>query len=90
MKFDYCFEFLKSYYDTMDAGSVTDDGYICVMSRADDVINVAGHRISGGALEEAILEHPSLADCAVIGVDDKLKGTVPVAICVLRRPEGLQ
>ncbi len=54
------------------------------MSRVDDVINVAGHRISGGALEQAILYHKSVVDCAIIGVDDKLKGTIPVAICVLR------
>ncbi|XP_014673451.1 PREDICTED: acyl-CoA synthetase short-chain family member 3, mitochondrial-like [Priapulus caudatus] len=54
------------------------------MSRADDVINVAGHRISGGSLEEAILEHNDLVECAVLGVPDELKGTVPLGLLVLK------
>ncbi len=60
------------------------EGYVMVMSRVDDVLNVAGHRISSGALEEAILNHEAVADCAVIGVEDKLKGTVPVAVVVMK------
>lgn len=78
------FSTIQGYYDTMDAGMKLPSGEVSVMSRVDDVINVAGHRISGGALEEAILEHAYVVDCAVIGVPDSLKGHVPVAICVLR------
>uniref|UniRef100_A0A914XD93 Acyl-CoA synthetase short-chain family member 3, mitochondrial n=1 Tax=Plectus sambesii TaxID=2011161 RepID=A0A914XD93_9BILA len=78
------FQQYQGYYDTMDAGARLEDGEISVMSRVDDVINVAGHRISGGALEEALLEHHVVVDCAIIGVPDSLKGHVPVAICVLR------
>ncbi|XP_002734410.1 acyl-CoA synthetase short-chain family member 3, mitochondrial-like [Saccoglossus kowalevskii] len=74
----------RKYYDTMDAGTCDKDGYIAVMSRADDVINVAGHRLSSGALEEAMLEHSDLAECAVIGIKDSLKGHVPLGLCVLK------
>ncbi|KAF4792437.1 Acyl-CoA synthetase short-chain family member 3, mitochondrial [Turdus rufiventris] len=73
------------YYDTMDAGYMDEDGYLYVLSRADDVINVAGHRISAGAIEECILFHPAVADCAVVGQEDPLKGHVPFALCVLRQ-----
>ncbi|XP_018408416.1 PREDICTED: acyl-CoA synthetase short-chain family member 3, mitochondrial [Nanorana parkeri] len=72
------------YYDTMDAGYVDEDGYVYVMSRVDDVINVAGHRLSAGAIEEAVLLHKSVVDCAVVGLEDPLKGHVPLALCVLR------
>ncbi|XP_041071940.1 acyl-CoA synthetase short-chain family member 3, mitochondrial [Carcharodon carcharias] len=72
------------YYDTMDAGYMDNDGYLYVMSRMDDVINVAGHRISAGAIEEAIITHPTVADCAVVGLRDSVKGHVPLALCVLR------
>jgi propionyl-CoA synthetase len=68
----------------MDAGTVDANGYISVLSRADDVINVAGHRLSTGGLEEAILEHSDLAEAAVVGVPDKLKGHVPLGLCVLK------
>lgn len=71
------------YYDTMDAGYVDEEGFLYIMSRSDDVINVAGHRLSAGALEEAVLQHPDVVDCAVVGVDDSLKGLVPLALCVL-------
>ncbi|XP_070555650.1 acyl-CoA synthetase short-chain family member 3, mitochondrial-like [Ptychodera flava] len=73
-----------TFYDTMDAGTRDEDGYVSVMSRADDVINVAGHRLSSGALEEAMLEHEDLAECAVIGIKDTLKGHVPLGLCVLK------
>ncbi|XP_071408252.1 acyl-CoA synthetase short-chain family member 3, mitochondrial isoform X2 [Pithys albifrons albifrons] len=79
------FQKFPGYYDTMDAGYMDEDGYLYVLSRADDVINVAGHRISAGAIEECILFHPAVADCAVVGQEDALKGHVPFALCVLRQ-----
>ncbi|XP_074980419.1 acyl-CoA synthetase short-chain family member 3, mitochondrial isoform X3 [Caretta caretta] len=78
------FQKFQGYYDTMDAGYVDEDGYLYVMSRVDDVINVAGHRISAGAIEESVLSHGAVADCAVVGQEDALKGLVPLALCVLR------
>ncbi|XP_077400782.1 acyl-CoA synthetase short-chain family member 3, mitochondrial isoform X2 [Vanacampus margaritifer] len=72
------------YYDTMDAGFVDQDGFLYIMSRSDDVINVAGHRLSAGALEESVMQHPAVADCAVVGLEDPLKGHVPLALCVLK------
>ncbi|XP_020373492.2 acyl-CoA synthetase short-chain family member 3, mitochondrial isoform X2 [Rhincodon typus] len=72
------------YYDTMDAGYMDNDGYLYVMSRVDDVINVAGHRISAGSIEEAIITHQAVTDCAVVALEDSVKGHVPVALCVLR------
>ncbi|XP_032361460.1 acyl-CoA synthetase short-chain family member 3, mitochondrial [Etheostoma spectabile] len=72
------------YYDTMDAGFVDEEGFLYIMSRSDDVINVAGHRLSAGALEESVMLHPAVADCAVVGLEDTLKGLVPLALCVLK------
>lgn len=72
------------YYDTMDAGFVDEEDFLYIMSRSDDVINVAGHRLSTGALEESVLLHPAVVDCAVVGQEDPLKGHVPLALCVLR------
>ena len=74
----------KGYYETGDAGFIDEDGYIFVMSRTDDVINVAGHRLSTGAIEEVLAEHPDVAECAVIGAADKLKGQLPVGFLVLK------
>lgn len=71
------------YYETADAGFIDDDGYAYIMSRTDDIINVAGHRLSTGAMEEVLSDHPDVAECAVLGVDDKLKGQVPVGFMVL-------
>jgi len=71
------------YYLTGDAGVMDEDGYLWVMSRIDDVINVAGHRLSTGALEEALATNPMVAECAVIGVEDKLKGEMPLGFVVL-------
>jgi len=71
------------YYLTGDAGVMDEDGYLWVMSRIDDVINVAGHRLSTGALEEALATNPVVAECAVIGVEDKLKGEMPLGFVVL-------
>uniref|UniRef100_A0A7M4FST1 Acyl-CoA synthetase short-chain family member 3, mitochondrial n=2 Tax=Crocodylus porosus TaxID=8502 RepID=A0A7M4FST1_CROPO len=78
------FQKFPGYYDTMDAGYMDEEGYLYVLSRVDDVINVAGHRISAGAIEEIILSHGAVADCAVVGLEDALKGHVPLALCVLR------
>ena len=79
------------YYLTGDGGYVDEDGYVFVMGRTDDVLNVAGHRLSTGALEEALAGHPAVAECAVIGVADEIKGQVPRALVVLKagaRPES--
>uniref|UniRef100_A0A665VB60 Acyl-CoA synthetase short-chain family member 3, mitochondrial n=1 Tax=Echeneis naucrates TaxID=173247 RepID=A0A665VB60_ECHNA len=75
------------YYDTMDSGFMDEERYLYVMSRSDDVINVAGHRLSAGALEESVLQHPAVGDCAVVGLEDSLKGHVPLALCVLKNEE---
>jgi len=71
------------FYETGDAGMIDEDGYLYIMARTDDVINVAGHRLSTGAMEEVLAAHPDVAECAVIGVSDALKGQVPVGfVCV--------
>ena len=72
------------YYQTADAGYVDEDGYVFVMSRTDDIINVAGHRLSTGAMEEVLAAHPDVAESAVIGVADELKGQLPVGFLVLK------
>ena len=71
------------YYETADAGFIDEDGYVFVMSRTDDIINVAGHRLSTGAMEEVLAAHPDVAECAVVGVADQLKGQLPVGFLVL-------
>jgi propionyl-CoA synthetase len=72
------------YYKTADAGYLDEDGYLWVMSRTDDIINVAGHRLSTGAIEEVLASHPDVAECAVVGVADALKGEVPLGLVVLK------
>ncbi len=72
------------YYKTADAGYIDEDGYVFVMARTDDIINVAGHRLSTGALEEVVSAHPDVAECAVIGIADALKGQVPAGFVVLK------
>ena len=74
----------EGYYQTYDAGHIDDDGYIWIMSRTDDIINVAGHRLSTGAIEEVLSEHQSVAECAVIGIADKLKGQLPIGLLALK------
>jgi propionyl-CoA synthetase len=78
------FSTYPGYYLTGDGGRIDDDGYLYVMGRIDDVINVAGHRLSTGSMEEIIATHTSVAECAVIGVADDLKGQVPVGFVVLK------
>ncbi len=77
------FERFPGYYETGDAGFIDDNGYVFVMARTDDVINVAGHRLSTGAMEEALSNHPDVAECAVMGVHDELKGQLPVGLVIL-------
>ncbi|KAG7497237.1 acyl-CoA synthetase short-chain family member 3, mitochondrial [Solea senegalensis] len=77
--------FTKFPWHRLSAGAFMDEGgFLYIMSRSDDVINVAGHRLSAGALEECVLQHPAVADCAVVGLEDSLKGHVPLALCVLK------
>ncbi len=73
------------YYETGDAGYIDDDGYLYIMARTDDVINVAGHRLSTGAMEEVLASHPDVGECAVIGVADDLKGQSPVGFLCLNK-----
>jgi len=77
------FENYPGYYETGDAGFIDDNGHVFVMARTDDVINVAGHRLSTGAMEEVLASHPDVAECAVMGVSDELKGQLPVGLLVL-------
>jgi propionyl-CoA synthetase len=79
----YLTEF-PGYYKTADAGFKDDDDYIYVMSRTDDIINVAGHRLSTGGMEEVLSSHRDVAECAVIGIADALKGEVPCGFIVLK------
>ena len=76
-------EHFPGYYETGDAGYIDEDGYIYIMARTDDVINVAGHRLSTGAMEEVLAGHPEVAECAVIGVADDLKGQLPLGFLCL-------
>lgn len=79
----YISEF-KGYYNTADAGFFDEDGYLYIMGRTDDIINVAGHRLSTGAMEEVLADHPDVAECAVIGAADDLKGQLPLGFLVLK------
>jgi len=72
------------FYNTSDAGFLDEDGYVFVMGRTDDIINVAGHRLSTGGMEEVLASHPAVAECAVIGIRDKLKGEAPCGFVVLK------
>lgn len=75
----------EGYYLTGDAGYLDEDGYVFIMARTDDVINTAGHRISTGRIEEVLAEHPDVAENAVVGREDPLKGEVPLAFVVMQR-----
>ena len=74
----------SGYYLTADAGYKDEDGYLWIMSRTDDIINVAGHRLSTGAMEEVLASHPDVAECAVVGVADAIKGEIPLGFIVLK------
>ena len=83
------------YYETADAGYMDEDGYLYIMARTDDIINVAGHRLSTGGMEEVLADHPDVAECAVVGVADKLKGQIPIGFVVFnagvnREPEEVE
>ena len=78
-------ERFPGYYETGDAGAVDEGGCVFIMARTDDVINVAGHRLSTGAMEEVLAEHPDVAECAVVGVTDEMKGQLPVGFVCLTR-----
>ena len=77
------FEKFPGYYETGDAGYIDENGYVFVMARTDDVINVAGHRLSTGAMEEVLSNHPDVAECAVMGASDELKGQLPIGLVIL-------
>ncbi|WP_415893008.1 AMP-binding protein [Neptuniibacter sp. PT8_73] len=83
-------EAFPGYYHTGDGGFKDDDGYIYITGRTDDVINVSGHRLSTGEMEEVVSAHPAVAECAVIGVNDELKGQLPVGLIVLKAGEQIE
>ncbi|KAJ3150158.1 hypothetical protein HDU89_003246 [Geranomyces variabilis] len=78
------FQKFPGYYDTADAGLIDEDGYVSIMSRTDDIINTAGHRLSTGGMEQIVSAHKDVAECAVIGVADQLKGELPIGFVVLK------
>ncbi|WP_221793722.1 AMP-binding protein [Aquisediminimonas sediminicola] len=78
------FQTFPGYYETGDAGFIDVNGFVHIMGRTDDIINVAGHRLSTGQMEQIVASHPAIAECAVIGVDDDLKGMVPMAFAVAK------
>src|SRR6202140_275642 len=78
------FNEFPGYYKTSDAGYMDEDGYLYIMGRTDDIINVAGHRLSTGGMEEVLAGHKDVAECAVIGIKDELKGEVPCGFIVLK------
>jgi len=88
----YLDAYLKTYpgyYHTGDGGYLDDDGFVYIMGRTDDVINVSGHRLSTGEMEDLVARHPAVAECAVIGVHDDIKGQVPLALVVLKDGQGI-
>ena len=83
----YLTEF-PGFYKTADAGFIDDDGYLFIMARTDDIINVAGHRLSTGGMEEAVSGHPDVVECAVIGIADNMKGQIPAGFIVINNTHG--
>ncbi|MCG2841388.1 AMP-binding protein [Sandaracinobacter sp. RS1-74] len=82
--YEKCFSAFAGYYETGDAGHIDTDGFIHIMGRTDDIINVAGHRLSTGQMEQIVASRPEVAECAVIGADDALKGMIPMAFAVVK------
>ena len=80
----------EGYYNTSDAGMIDEDGYVFIMARTDDVINVAGHRLSTGVMEDVLTSHPAVVECAVIGAEDPIKGEVPMGFVVFRPDASLE
>ncbi len=83
MRESYLSEF-PGYYKTSDAGTKDPDGYLTILGRTDDIINVAGHRLSTGGMEEVVASHPDVAECAVLGIKDAIKGEQPCGFLVLK------
>jgi propionyl-CoA synthetase len=84
-RFVECYlEEFPGYYKTADAGYIDEDGYVFIMSRTDDIINVAGHRLCTGGMEEVVASHPDVAECAVIGIHDEIKGQLPLGFLLLK------
>ncbi len=83
MRESYLSEF-PGYYKTSDAGVKDSDGYLTILGRTDDIINVAGHRLSTGGMEEVVASHPDVAECAVLGIKDAIKGEQPCGFLVLK------
>lgn len=86
-RFDDLTDEIQGYYDTMDVGYKDEFGYVYVMARDDDVINVAGHRLSTSALEDVVLAHPDIVDAAVVGVPDPTKGEIPLCLYIMKEGE---
>src|SRR6202142_2370476 len=84
MRASYLAEF-PGYYKTADAGLKDEDGYLRILGRTDDIINVAGHRLSTGGMEEVVASHPDVAECAVLGIRDEIKGEQPCGFIVLKK-----
>ena len=78
------------YYFSGDGGYIDDDGYVFITGRVDDIINVAGHRLSTAEMEEIVAMHPAVAECCVVGIADDLKGQVPLAIAVLKAGKDME
>ena len=86
----YMKRFDGKWIDTGDSGMLDEDGYVHVMSRSDDIINVAAHRLSTGSIEQAIASHPAIAECCVVGIPDALKGHLPFAFVTLSTADHLE
>jgi propionyl-CoA synthetase len=75
---------IPGFYSSGDGGFIDDDGYVFIMGRTDDVINVAGHRLSTGEMEEVVASHPAVAECCVVGAHDDMKGQIPVGLVLIK------
>lgn len=80
----------EGYYFSGDGGYIDEDGYVFITGRVDDIINVAGHRLSTAEMEEVVAKHPDVAECCVVGIEDDLKGQIPLAVTVLKQGPSLK